>query len=362
MLARNGTRQPQAANCSSVVSPAIRPRAPLASSSPAGPPHCGQLMAKPRRLGSVHSPASRMDPPPLAAEPDPLQRAAGQQQHAAPDADGVVARHQADADRGRPHEQHRGHERRLAPQPVTHVPEDDSAQRPRREPDEVGREGQQGAGEGIRLGKEEPREHQGRDDAVEKEVVPLDGGADGRCRERPEPHPAPSGGIQIGWRQRRRCAWLGRVVGGLAGHRCRRCACRSGAQPTKQAPRLGLGHASILPGARCLDRRVAARLGKRSAAARRRRTPHVDHELETHATMSTRRLDVDSVAEGLLELLESRGVRCFFGGGAGTDFPPIIEAFAKRQALGRSGRPATDHRGPRDHRGGDGPRLRHGHR
>ena len=65
------------------------------------------------------------------------------------------------------------------------------------------------------------------------------------------------------------------------------------------------------------------------------------HEADT--TMSTRRLDVEIVAEGLLELLESRGVRCFFGGGAGTDFPPVIEAFAKRQALGRSGglRPIT---------------------
>ena len=60
--------------------------------------------------------------------------------------------------------------------------------------------------------------------------------------------------------------------------------------------------------------------------------------LEMDATRSTRRLDVGSVAEGLLELLESRGVRCFFGGGAGTDFPPVIEAFARRQALGRSGR------------------------
>ena len=60
--------------------------------------------------------------------------------------------------------------------------------------------------------------------------------------------------------------------------------------------------------------------------------------LEADATRSMRRLDVESVAEGLLELLESRGVRCFFGGGAGTDFPPVIEAFARRQALGRSGR------------------------
>ncbi|MEE2636862.1 MAG: thiamine pyrophosphate-requiring protein [Acidobacteriota bacterium] len=55
------------------------------------------------------------------------------------------------------------------------------------------------------------------------------------------------------------------------------------------------------------------------------------------------RLVVDTVAEGLLELLEVRGVKYFFGGGAGTDFPPFIEAFAKRAAHGRTGglRPIT---------------------
>ena len=52
--------------------------------------------------------------------------------------------------------------------------------------------------------------------------------------------------------------------------------------------------------------------------------------------MSTKRLKVDSVAEGFLELLETRGIRYFFGGGAGTDFPPFIEAFAKREAQGRT--------------------------
>ena len=59
--------------------------------------------------------------------------------------------------------------------------------------------------------------------------------------------------------------------------------------------------------------------------------------------MSTKRLKVDSVAEGFLELLEARGIRYFFGGGAGTDFPPFIEAFAKREAQGRTGglRPIT---------------------
>ncbi len=52
--------------------------------------------------------------------------------------------------------------------------------------------------------------------------------------------------------------------------------------------------------------------------------------------MSRKRIQVDSVAEGFLELLEARGVRYFFGGGAGTDFPPFIEAFAKREAQGRA--------------------------
>ncbi|MCZ6886850.1 MAG: thiamine pyrophosphate-requiring protein [Gammaproteobacteria bacterium] len=39
-----------------------------------------------------------------------------------------------------------------------------------------------------------------------------------------------------------------------------------------------------------------------------------------------------TVAEALLCALDDQGVEYFIGGGAGTDFPPIIEAFAKRQA------------------------------
>jgi acetolactate synthase-1/2/3 large subunit len=41
-----------------------------------------------------------------------------------------------------------------------------------------------------------------------------------------------------------------------------------------------------------------------------------------------------TVAEAFLELLVSRGVKYFFGN-SGTDFAPIIEAFAKRQAQGK---------------------------
>jgi acetolactate synthase-1/2/3 large subunit len=43
---------------------------------------------------------------------------------------------------------------------------------------------------------------------------------------------------------------------------------------------------------------------------------------------------VESAAEAYLELLASRGVEYFFGN-AGTDFAPIIEAYAKRAAEGR---------------------------
>ena len=41
-----------------------------------------------------------------------------------------------------------------------------------------------------------------------------------------------------------------------------------------------------------------------------------------------------TVAEAFLDLLASRGVKYFFGN-SGTDFAPIVEAFAKRQAQGK---------------------------
>ena len=49
-----------------------------------------------------------------------------------------------------------------------------------------------------------------------------------------------------------------------------------------------------------------------------------------------KKVDVDSTGEALLEMLEARGVDYFFGGGGGTDFPPIFEAFAKRAAMGKT--------------------------
>ena len=46
-------------------------------------------------------------------------------------------------------------------------------------------------------------------------------------------------------------------------------------------------------------------------------------------------MPVSNTAEGLLGLLRAHGVECFFGVG-GTDFPPIIETFAKFAAEGKS--------------------------
>src|SRR5262245_46140664 len=48
-----------------------------------------------------------------------------------------------------------------------------------------------------------------------------------------------------------------------------------------------------------------------------------------------KRASVESVAEAYLELLAARRVEYFFGN-AGTDFAPIIEAYARREAHGQA--------------------------
>ena len=43
---------------------------------------------------------------------------------------------------------------------------------------------------------------------------------------------------------------------------------------------------------------------------------------------------VENVAQAYLELLEARGIDCFFGNG-GTDFASLVDAFARRAADGK---------------------------
>ncbi len=58
------------------------------------------------------------------------------------------------------------------------MPEDGATQRPRHESDGEGAVGAQRPGERVERREEEPVEHQRRCRAIEKEVVPLDRGAD----------------------------------------------------------------------------------------------------------------------------------------------------------------------------------------
>jgi hypothetical protein len=60
------------------------------------------------------------------------------------------------------------------------MPEDRSADRTAGEADEVGPECRQGGGERILLWKEQLADDQSSRGAVDEEVVPFDGGADGR--------------------------------------------------------------------------------------------------------------------------------------------------------------------------------------
>ena len=72
--------------------------------------------------------------------------------------------------------------------------------------------------------------------------------------------------------------------------------------------------------------------------------------------MGRKELAVDSVAEAYLALLAERGVEYLFAN-AGTDFAPIVEAYAKAAHTGMPGAEAAarDAREPRDV---DGARLR----
>ena len=70
-LSRKGTRQPQLRKASSLVANDITDNAPLASTMPAGAPSWAKLVVKPRRFGSVHSPAISTAPPHSPPTPMP---------------------------------------------------------------------------------------------------------------------------------------------------------------------------------------------------------------------------------------------------------------------------------------------------
>ena len=133
---------------------------------------------------------------PLAADADALQRSSNDEQHATPDPDSIVAGNQADRDGGDSHEQQRGDERALATDPVAEVAANDGTERTRDETDEIRREREQGTREWIRLRKEYAGKHQRGRNAIEEEVVPLDGRPDGRRNHGAPHHAAPSRAVE----------------------------------------------------------------------------------------------------------------------------------------------------------------------
>ena len=135
---------------------------------------------------------------PLAADGEPLQRAAERQQHGAPDADRVVGRHQPDGHGRDAHHHHRRDEQRLASDAIAEVAEQSGAERARDEADEKRGERQHRPRRRDRRWKEQPRKHQRRGGAVQEEVVPLDRGADRRRDHRASEMPPPRVLVEMG--------------------------------------------------------------------------------------------------------------------------------------------------------------------
>src|SRR5690606_15771142 len=117
-------------------------------------------------------------PAPLAAYRNALQEAHDDEQQRGPVPDRVIGRHQADQNRRYAHQVQRHDEHGLSSYPVTEVTENHAAERAGKEADRIGRKRRQRARNRVKGGEENLIKNQRSGSAVEKEVVPLDGGTD----------------------------------------------------------------------------------------------------------------------------------------------------------------------------------------
>ena len=179
MLIRKQARQPQARNASSGSRLAIE-KAPGGEEQAAGHADVRGRAEQAALLrwgvldGEQHRAAV------LTAHADPLEDAQHDQQDRRPDPDRVVRREQADQRRADTHDQQRHDQHLLAADPVAEVTEDQSPDRAGEEPDGEGAERRELRGRPVEAVEEELVEDEARGGAVEEEVVPLDGGSDGR--------------------------------------------------------------------------------------------------------------------------------------------------------------------------------------
>ena len=182
MLRRNGRRQPQLEKC--VVGQARRQRERRRRQQEP----CRRTGLRPAPVEASLALGRVLDrhqhcTAPLAAEAEALHEPQRDERDRRTDPDRTVRRQQADGEGGRAHEHQRQAECRLPADAIAEVPEHDPADRPRHEADRKRREREQRPHERIEAREEELREDQRRRSSVEKEVVPLDRGADERRQE-----------------------------------------------------------------------------------------------------------------------------------------------------------------------------------
>src|SRR6266404_3601645 len=115
---------------------------------------------------------------PLAADAKPLRDSQHDQQYRRPDPDLVIRGKTADQESGNAHDQQGENQHRLAADLIAEVTADYSSNGPRREPDGVGTERSERAGQRVVVWEKELVEDERAGGAVEKKVIPLDGRAD----------------------------------------------------------------------------------------------------------------------------------------------------------------------------------------
>ena len=138
----------------------------------------------------------RTDPPHSPPTPTPWTNRRTDDR--TPDADALIGGHQRGEKRRDAHDHKGRNQRRLAADAIAVMPEDRGTDRPRDESNGVNRECLKRAGQGVRFRKEQLGEYESGYNAIEKKIVPLDGGANGRGN-----HGSPELALVFGLRKRR---------------------------------------------------------------------------------------------------------------------------------------------------------------
>ena len=151
----------------------------MAKKKPIGAPSWGRSRTA-RAFGRCVLRRQQGGAAPFATQPQALPEARQRQQNRGEDADGFIARQQADQHGGNPHSQQRGDQRDLAPHAIAKVAEQRRADRARDKGDGEGGQRLQRRGGRVALWEEDMWKHDHRGGGIDVEVEELDGGTDQR--------------------------------------------------------------------------------------------------------------------------------------------------------------------------------------